>query len=533
MRLLRLLALLAACLGYAVFSAPGQTWDARTGFSATLNPNGVWSYGWSTTLAGPLTVFPDHEVTEGAYNWVDDSIIENDAPNISDNTLDTTVGVLPAHQIAMHPGPGNQFTHCRWTAAASGTYNVWASFTARDTGGPHGYILENGRTIGDNLLTENIEQDYTFDTLVLEAGDTIEAAVGVGADGVYYNDSTQFSLTITAVATGSQSGEPAVAGGYMGLFNPVDGPGLAGGTISARVTKSGAFTATLNWGGMRVALKGSFKGSGKYASAVTLADGKQVTVSLAFDANGNLTGSVNENGTIYELASGGVTDKGPAAGYYPFAINATPPGDGVPEGSGFGYMYVRANGAVSLSGMLADGMRFAASLRITSGTSVAIYANPYKTAGSGISGSVYFADVPGVSDCAGTLYWSLAPGKAGLPYSQGFNTPANFVGAAANAVIGGLNQDSVSFDASGADLQADFVTNVTLHTKGNGLGLTDGKTAALSLSILPVNDYFFGTFTDSTTNKRSLFGGVLLPKSRTGEGFFISQGLSGAVDIQY
>ncbi len=44
------------CAALAGLSAFGRTWDEKADFSPTRNPNGEWSYGWSTDLAGPLTL---------------------------------------------------------------------------------------------------------------------------------------------------------------------------------------------------------------------------------------------------------------------------------------------------------------------------------------------------------------------------------------------------------------------------------------------------------------------------------------------
>jgi len=53
------------------------------------------------------------------------------------------------------------------------------------------------------------------------------------------------------------------------------------------------------------------------------------------------------------------------------------------------------------------------------------------------------------------------------------------------------------------------------------------------LVLGPIGDAFSGSFKDPVTNKMDPFVGVLLPKSRTGAGLFLSDGLSGAVEIQY
>src|SRR5262249_12499350 len=47
-------------------SVPTQTYDAAKQFSATTNPNGVWSYGWRGMANGSFNL--DQQVTPPAYS---------------------------------------------------------------------------------------------------------------------------------------------------------------------------------------------------------------------------------------------------------------------------------------------------------------------------------------------------------------------------------------------------------------------------------------------------------------------------------
>ena len=48
-----------------------------------------------------------------------------------------------------------------------------------------------------------------------------------------------------------------------------------------------------------------------------------------------------------------------------------------------------------------------------------------------------------------------------------------------------------------------------------------------------LTDSFYGSLVDSTTHVTRDFAGVLLPENRTGAGYFLSNGLSGSVNISY
>ena len=178
-------------------AANALTYDARTDFSTTQNPNGVWAYGWSADLTGPLHVYADFRTeNNGGYHWTDKSIEDSDAPHVSYYPLDVPWQYVPPHSMLIHPGPLKQFSHCVWTAPEAGIYDIQASFTAVDFGGPHAYLLKNHAIIADYLLATHKPENFSSKSVSLAAGDTIDVALGVGRSNTYYNDTTQFSLTI-------------------------------------------------------------------------------------------------------------------------------------------------------------------------------------------------------------------------------------------------------------------------------------------------------------------------------------------------
>ncbi len=185
----------------AVAPLPSGAYDAKAQFSSSQNPGGPWSYGWSTNLAGPMTVYPDYLLSAGAGSeeWTDYSIAQDNTPHVSYYPGTTPYQDLPPQSLNIHPGPSNQFSRCRWTAPTSGTYSVQSSFTALDIGVPHGYLLINGTDEGDSLLPQGVEEDFNVASVVLAAGDTVEAVAGVGTDNVYYNDESAFTLTIIPI----------------------------------------------------------------------------------------------------------------------------------------------------------------------------------------------------------------------------------------------------------------------------------------------------------------------------------------------
>ncbi len=322
---------------------------------------------------------------------------------------------------------------------------------------------------------------------------------------------------------------PVVAGGYRGLLTGTSGPGDIDGELAAHVRKNGEFTGALSLEGKRFPLLGKFT-AGAYSTTIHDA-GKPVGVSIAFTGTGSLTGVVTDGSQTLDYSGGPITDTSSAGGRYRFIIS---PGQvlssgSAPEGTGYGDMYVRTRGTVSLLGRLPDGTYFSAESSITSGSSVPVYVHMGRSPYTGFAGTLYFQDVPNVSDCSGTTYWAKAA-KADSHYPDGFETTAQFVACGYNRVIGGLDRDVATFTASGSDLQANVTADITLTPQGN---LYRGAADKVHLTLRRSEDIFFGSFEDTTTQLRHPFAGVLLPKSRTGAGIFFSEGLSGTVTIQY
>ncbi|MBA7481860.1 hypothetical protein ES707_17337 [subsurface metagenome] len=62
----RIIVLAFLSSGYA---AQATTFDVADDFSATNNPNGVWSYGWSSTLTSALNLYPNHCRIDDIDHW--------------------------------------------------------------------------------------------------------------------------------------------------------------------------------------------------------------------------------------------------------------------------------------------------------------------------------------------------------------------------------------------------------------------------------------------------------------------------------
>jgi len=113
----------------------GVVYDVAKDFSITSNPNGVWSYGYETSLGSSLQLY-DEPMTEvfgapGLQAWLSSQVQASLAPNVFYNSTasDITYGGsarLAAHSVSFHPGPDGEYSVIRWTAPTAGTYYLCA-----------------------------------------------------------------------------------------------------------------------------------------------------------------------------------------------------------------------------------------------------------------------------------------------------------------------------------------------------------------------------------------------------------------------
>jgi hypothetical protein len=193
--------------------------DAVANVSASgANPDGPWSYGGSSTLGFPFDRYVHYFAYAIGYKGLLDAWSAATQVGVDDpytclpgafyNPFSTPVQVstLTARpgQFFLHPGPQDQYSIARWTAPRAGTYAVQATFEGIDVGptttdvhlrhnsadaAPAGYINLNG---GTNTFSFAM-------SLIVAAGDTVDFAVGDGANG-FTNDSTALAASVCAVS---------------------------------------------------------------------------------------------------------------------------------------------------------------------------------------------------------------------------------------------------------------------------------------------------------------------------------------------
>jgi hypothetical protein len=167
-------------------------YDAAADFSLNSNPNGVWSYGYSTTLGGATTLDGESfQDSHGLYVWRKTGSGGNGPafvynPTTSPITISgpTDLSVWNPYQLSLSPGSiGLEYSVLRFSVPEDSQYTVQGEFSSVDkfygaTTDVH--ILRNGTSIFDGILAGGITASSSFNQAVaLNAGDFLDFVVGV------------------------------------------------------------------------------------------------------------------------------------------------------------------------------------------------------------------------------------------------------------------------------------------------------------------------------------------------------------------
>ncbi len=194
------------CLALNLCStASATTFDVAADFSATNNPNGVWSYGWSSTLTSDFNLYPNHGKMSETIDidvWAGSNF--PGPPNVAHNGTGSVNNDHPTitwqpGQFSLHPGDSGEYSHARWTAPYAGTFDIASTFTGIDhylgtTTDVH--VLHNGISLFDGSVNGWCDTSSFSTTVSVGMGDIIDFAVGYGINPNNTCDTTALSATI-------------------------------------------------------------------------------------------------------------------------------------------------------------------------------------------------------------------------------------------------------------------------------------------------------------------------------------------------
>jgi hypothetical protein len=178
-------------------SKADTTYDANTDF-ASLNPNGVWSYGWasSSNLGTTFTPFDVYTSTADTLTWSYSSLTY---ASFWKNIGLTPIYGVPTDSVALHTdisGTEQIFGVLRFTAPTQGTFETSIQFFSGDLGDTDATIILNGDALNPLFYASSTDESPTFATpLLLSVGDTVD--IMVGPKGFEWSDTTPVSATFT------------------------------------------------------------------------------------------------------------------------------------------------------------------------------------------------------------------------------------------------------------------------------------------------------------------------------------------------
>lgn len=190
--------LLVAGVAAAPAGAQATThWNAAGDWSTTQNPNGVWTYGYSTTL-GSITPYPTYQTqcedpaSPGVDCWFSTGGEAGYAGETGHNgtgAVGTIGGIFIGPGQLTEAATGNfGYSVVRWTAPTTGTYNVMGLFGDVSRNTPvFKYVLENSAAIFTSPGTSNQGSDtpFSFSNLALNGGSTLDFVVYAGPANPY------------------------------------------------------------------------------------------------------------------------------------------------------------------------------------------------------------------------------------------------------------------------------------------------------------------------------------------------------------
>lgn len=335
-----------------------------------------------------------------------------------------------------------------------------------------------------------------------------------------------------------------------------DGRGL----VRISFTNTGSLTGQLQIDGRTYKFKGQFTANGFFSTTVA---GYPIVVSVDPARFGSPLPAPREGSIRGTMPAGfelSITFNGeeavaqrqlvfsrqapaPQVGKYTllFTPAAGAPVD-TPPGTGYATLTLSGNGKVKLVGKLSDGTALSAGTALAGGATPDAPICPlfavlkYKAKGSLGLPALVFADVAGVSDCAGTATWRKPEQTRGPLYQDGFELTLDVIGSryqfiasqAPLAVAAGA--DNISLKLDGGGIAA--IDRLATLTAPKSIVVSDSGAEALALSVNPKTGLLSGSFLNTDTQKRVKFSGLLFQKSPQGGGFFLGTAEAGRFHLE-
>jgi hypothetical protein len=363
--------------------------------------------------------------------------------------------------------------------------------------------------------------------------------------GKTFDGTDTFSYTITAAGETSTAtvtvNNPFLA--WDGGFSQIaTANGAAVGTVTAKLTTTGAVTGKLIVGGKTYTLRGNAGFDGTYTQTFKRkpAGTADLVVTLHFTSPGGvptIAGSATGDASAYAFAAGAAAATTLPDGLEKSVFTVLLPADATasnPRGFGWATAKLAANGKLTLAGKLADGTPFTASAPLSTDQKAQLYIPLYTKPRGSLSGTLTFAINP--ARFAGTLNWTKpVQAKPGLLFPGGFTATTAANGALYAAV---KNTPLLTFTVPGTPrLQAQTAEGgIASVGAGGTLSLTgkvvfDLNDPKFKVALTRATGKFSGSFIPAAGEKALKFSGVLHQGLNFGAGSFTTTDQSGAIRL--
>jgi sugar lactone lactonase YvrE len=224
--------------------------DFEAGWAAGTNPNGVWSYGRTTDLGGPLVLFTRNYVpaiNNGLEHMWDDpndsagatpSVARNSGGDFNNGNVTFRAGALILHPCGVD---GHDYAHVVFTAPSDGSYSLAGDFFAQQNNiNVDVHVLVNGASVFDSTITSNGVSRPFSGTFGLSAGDTIDFTVGPNGNFVPHAGNTGLDATITTTPQGAGPVTSSLAAGAHKTTVPStsDSPSFLDGSTASPLVQT-------------------------------------------------------------------------------------------------------------------------------------------------------------------------------------------------------------------------------------------------------------------------------------------------------
>jgi hypothetical protein len=190
-------------------------YDPSAQFSPTLNPNGVWTYGYENVpIMSPFNLLPVPTPVPSLPGPTIDSwqagfgllgVYDNGTAVAQTVVAGSDNAIYQPGMLAMHPGPNDQIAMVQFSAPSPGFYTISGTFEGIDTSmlGSEVYLLYNNVVKKSGVVPAfyGAQDTLSFGPIFLNVGDTLAYAVGPGSLPPFQDTTALIDAQVSAASS--------------------------------------------------------------------------------------------------------------------------------------------------------------------------------------------------------------------------------------------------------------------------------------------------------------------------------------------